>query len=80
MSASTHAIVESSARPAAGTGDLFVLHPLGRPDVCLALTGQDLLRLKVVLDGLAATPRRDDLLEAAAAIGERLGGYFDGLR
>ena len=62
------------------TGDLFVLHPKDRPDECLTLTGQDLLRLKGMVDGFAQATVGDELAGAAETISSRLGGYFAGLR
>src|SRR5205085_2169898 len=71
--------VAASRRPARA-GDAFVLHPTGRPDVALALTGQDLLRLKVLLDGVAGASDRDEVVAAAATIAARLARYFAGLK
>jgi hypothetical protein len=59
---------------------VFVLHPQGRPDVRLALTGRDLLRLKAALDGFVGMPDRAGVAEAAAAIASKLGDYFAGLK
>jgi hypothetical protein len=64
----------------AGTGDTFLLHPSGRPDVRLSLTGRELLRLRAVLDDVAQRSGRAELSEAARTIAGKLDGYFAGLR
>jgi hypothetical protein len=52
----------------------------GRTGHLLALTGQDPLRLKAVLEGVAGRSGRDDLVEVGVTIDARLGGYFAGLK
>jgi hypothetical protein len=75
------AALEVGAVPgAARAGDVFVLHPKDRPDVCLALTGRDLLSVKTVLDGFARASERGELSEVVETVAARLGGYFAGLK
>jgi hypothetical protein len=62
------------------TGDVFVLHPKQRPDECLTLSGQDLVRVKRLLDGVVGEHGDRELAEAAVVISGRLDGYFSGLR
>ena len=75
------AALEVGAVPVvAGAGDVFLLHPSDRPHVRLALTGQELLRLKAVLDDVAWRSGRAELSEAAQTIAGKLDGYFAGLK
>jgi hypothetical protein len=57
-----------------------VLHPSGRPDVRLALTGRELLRLRAVLDDFVERSGQAELSEDAQTIARKLDRYFAGLR